>query len=161
MSACFIRPLGLADVCRYQAEPLMNVGRTRVEINLKAGALLSAKLNLTLLRQRVVQQDDVSNTSNQTTSQGETPMLRKTIVAIAAAATIGGTVALSSTDASAHGWGGRGGHFAVHGGGFRHFGGFRGARFFGGGYYPYYAYGDSCWRFVPTRWGGVARAWVC
>jgi hypothetical protein len=88
-------------------------------------------------------------------------MLRKTIVAIAAAATIGGTVALSSTEASARGgWGGHGGHFAFHGGGFRHFGGFGGARFYGG-YYPYYAYGYSCWRWVPTRWGGVARIWVC
>jgi len=87
-------------------------------------------------------------------------MLRKTIVAIAAAATIGGTAALTSTDASARGWGGHGGHFAFHGG-FHHFGGFRHARFFGGGFYPYYAYGTSCWRFVPTRWGGVARVWVC
>jgi hypothetical protein len=84
-------------------------------------------------------------------------MLRKTIVAIAAAATIGGAVALSATEASARhgGWGGGG--FAFHGGGFRHFGGFRHVGFYGG---PVYAYGYSCWRWVPTYWG-LRRVWIC
>jgi hypothetical protein len=99
------------------------------------------------------------HTSSQNDIARREDMMRKTIVAIAAAATIGGAVTLSATEASARhvGWGG--GYFAFHGGGFRHFGGFRGA-FYGGGYYPYYAYGHSCWRWVPTSWG-LRRVWVC
>jgi hypothetical protein len=102
-------------------------------------------------------------------------MLRKTIVAIAAAASIGGAVALTATEASARhgGFGGgfhHGGHFAFHHGGmrvahFHHFGrfhrfhrfGFRRFAFAGG---PNYAYGGSCWRWVPTRWGW-RRHWYC
>jgi hypothetical protein len=99
----------------------------------------------------------VTQHSNQADIARKEDMMRKTIVAIAAAATIGGAVAVTSTDASARGWGGH--HFAFHGGGFHHFGGFRGARFHGG-YYPYYAYGTSCWRFVPTYWG-LRRVWIC
>ncbi|HYV31746.1 MAG TPA: hypothetical protein VEO53_11660 [Candidatus Binatia bacterium] len=43
----------------------------------------------------------------------------------------------------------------------RHFG--RNAFFFGAGFAgPYYDYGyDSCWRLVPTYWGGWRRLWVC
>jgi hypothetical protein len=39
----------------------------------------------------------------------------------------------------------------------------RNAFFFGVGFAgPYYDYGyDSCWRIVPTYWGGWQRVWVC
>ena len=90
-------------------------------------------------------------------------MLRKTIVAIAAIAALG-TVALSSNNASARGWGG--GHVGFRGGGWRG-GGWRGSglgwrggpRFYGYGG-PYYAYGYTCWRWVPSVWG-PRRVWVC
>jgi hypothetical protein len=83
-------------------------------------------------------------------------MLRKTIVAMTAAATIGGANALTATEASArHGWAG-GGFRVGHFGGYRHFG-FRHVGFYGG---PVYAYGYSCWRWVPTHWG-ARRVWAC
>ena len=93
-------------------------------------------------------------------------MLRKTIVAIAAAASIGGAVALTATQASArHGGFGGGRAVAVHAGGlrvahvggFHHFRGFRRVAVFGA---PIYAYGDSCWRWIPTRWGW-RQLWYC
>ncbi len=80
-------------------------------------------------------------------------MLRKTLVAIAAAAAIGTTMFVP-TDASA-GYGGYG-HFY---GGFKHahFYGFRSARFYG---YRNSDYGD-CWRWVPTRWGYYKKGGYC
>jgi hypothetical protein len=118
-------------------------------------------------------------------------MLRKTIVALAAAASIGGAVALSPTAASARmgGFHGGGGFHAAHFGGFRaaHVGGgfrtanFGGARFaafhrpffhhrfhrfhrfarFGFISAPIYAYSD----YGCWRWvpthWGLRRVWVC
>ncbi len=97
-------------------------------------------------------------------------MFRKSIIAFAAAATLG-VAALASTPASAH-WGHGGGHF---GGG--HFG-FHHAFFFHRGFvgHPFffhrYAFyrpvyfddGYGCWRWrrVPTYWGWHwRRVWVC
>jgi hypothetical protein len=92
-------------------------------------------------------------------------MLRKTLVAIAAAATIGTTM-LIPTDASA-GYGGYGNRF--YGGygnhGSRFYGGFKHAHFYGFRNARFYGYGNSyygnCWRWVPTRWGYYTKAWVC
>jgi hypothetical protein len=88
-------------------------------------------------------------------------MLRKMVIALAAASAI---TAGSMIAASAHGFGGHGGGFSHGGGGFHH--GFAGGHpaffhhgfhhrffvnrfaFYGGG--PYY---DSCYRRVWTRWG--------
>ena len=70
----------------------------------------------------------------------EVPLVRKTFVILAVAATIGGA-ALSPTDAFAR-WGGVG---------------WGGVGFVGA---PIFAYGVSCWRWAPTVWG-PARVWVC
>ena len=77
-------------------------------------------------------------------------MLRKSIVAIAAAAAIGTTM-LTPTGASAGyaGDGFYGPHFA---------GGYGYAHYYG--YRPFYGYGFGCWRWVPTRWG-FAKVNVC
>jgi len=75
-------------------------------------------------------------------------MIRKTIVALAAAAAIG-AVALAPIAASARFWHGHGFHHHHHHG-HAHF---RGFRFHG----PVFA---SCWRWVPTRFG-YAKVWVC
>jgi hypothetical protein len=75
-------------------------------------------------------------------------MIRKTIVAFAAAAAIG-AVALAPTAASARPWHGHGYHHHDRG----HGHGFRSFRFHG----PVFA---SCWRWVPTRFG-YAKVWVC
>jgi hypothetical protein len=97
-------------------------------------------------------------------------MFRKSIIALAAAATLG-VGALVSTPASAH-WGHWGGHF---GGG--HFG-FHHAFFFHRGFvgHPFFIHryafyrpiyidgGYGCWRWrrVPTYWGfHWRRVWVC
>jgi hypothetical protein len=94
-------------------------------------------------------------------------MLRKMIVAIAAAATLG-VIALASTTASARpGWGGHatfrgGGGWYGGGWGWRggpRFYGYGGPRFYGYGG-PNYAYGYTCWRWIPTAWG-PRRVWVC
>jgi hypothetical protein len=83
-------------------------------------------------------------------------MLRKTLVAIAAAAAIGTTM-LVPTDVSA-GYGGYG-HYGRFYSGFKHahFHGFRSARFYG---YRNSYYGD-CWRWVPTRWGYYKKGGYC
>jgi hypothetical protein len=102
-------------------------------------------------------------------------MFRKMILVIAAMAATTGTVALSSTEASAR-WGGRGwggGHFAfgsvgrVGGWGWRGPGwGWRRAGWGWGGWGGIGLVGIgipvaySCWRWVPTSWG-AARIWVC
>jgi len=75
-------------------------------------------------------------------------MLRKTIVAIAAAAAIGTTM-LVPTAASANGGYGFYGHNVGHFG-YAHYYGYR----------PFYGYGFGCWRWVPTRWG-FAKVNVC
>jgi hypothetical protein len=114
-------------------------------------------------------------------------MLRKLIVAIASFITIGGAVALSSTEASAQwrgGWGWRGGGIGigrvggwgwrggvgvvgVGGWGWRRPGwGWGGPGWGWGG--PGWGWGGggvvvvsvSCWRWVPTVWG-PARVWIC
>jgi hypothetical protein len=78
------------------------------------------------------------------------------------------------------GWGGGGWRGGWGGGGWRGAGWGVGAGIVGGAiiggalaspYYGYgygygspyygYGYGYSCWRWVPTAWGGWARAWVC
>ncbi|HEV3185710.1 MAG TPA: sulfur globule protein precursor [Xanthobacteraceae bacterium] len=91
-------------------------------------------------------------------------MLRKTVMALAACATL--ALAAAPTEASArawagHGWGGW--HGAWHGGwhrfGVRRFGFFPHRRFFVRGYPYYYAYG-GCWRWAPGPWG-PHRVWVC
>ena len=48
-------------------------------------------------------------------------------------------------------------------GGPRHHHRFHNRAFFGVGFAgPFYDYGyDSCWRLVPTYWGGWRRVWVC
>ena len=104
-------------------------------------------------------------------------MVRKTIIALAAA--VAAMLTIPTTDALArHGGGG------FHGGGFHGgFGGFRGGGVrFGGvgafrggfhrGFFPgrffvrrapffgYGAYAGSCWRWVPTGYG-LQRVWVC
>ena len=116
-------------------------------------------------------------------------MLGKRIAVIAAAAAIGGAVALSSTEASARcggvGWGAgfRGGGIGVaRVGGWGWGGGIGVVRVGGWGWRrPVWgagwgwgapgwgwggvglgvvAVGVSCWRWVPTVWG-PARVWVC
>jgi hypothetical protein len=96
-------------------------------------------------------------------------MLRKIVIALAAAATLG-VGALASSPASAH-WGGHwgGGHFGFHRGFYFHraFVGHpyffhRRFAFVGGPLYIGDDYG--CWRFrrVPTYWGWRwRRVWVC
>ncbi|HEY6259511.1 MAG TPA: sulfur globule protein precursor [Xanthobacteraceae bacterium] len=94
-------------------------------------------------------------------------MLRKTIIALAAAATLG-VGALASSPASAH-WGGGWHHMGFHHGFFFHraFVGhpffFRRHFAFVGG--PLYLDDDyGCWRIrrVPTYWGWRwRRVWVC
>lgn len=109
-------------------------------------------------------------------------MVRKTIIALAAAA-MAAMLTIPTTDALARGGGHGGGGFragGLHGG----FGGFRGGgvRFgsvgaFRGGFHrgffprnrvfvrraPFFGYGlyaSSCWRWVPTGYG-LRRVWVC
>jgi hypothetical protein len=79
-------------------------------------------------------------------------MIRKTIVALAAAAALG-TVTLAPTVASARPWNGHGVHHPRHHGHQGHHPHFRAFRFRG----PVFA---SCWRWVPTRFG-YAKVWVC
>jgi hypothetical protein len=75
-------------------------------------------------------------------------MIRKTIVALAAAAALGAAT-LAPTAASARPWHGHGVHHPdKHG--HPHF---RAFRFHG----PVFA---SCWRWVPTRFG-YAKVWIC
>ena len=104
-------------------------------------------------------------------------MLRKMAIVVTAAATFGGVIMASSTDASAQwrgvGWGG--GVARVGGWGWRGpgwgWGGGWGWR--GAGWGPGWGWGVaaapivvgvpvvvSCWRWVPTVWG-PARVWVC
>jgi hypothetical protein len=88
--------------------------------------------------------------ANKNGKEGDVPMLRKTILAIAAAAALG-TAALAPTSASA--WGGHGGW---HGGGW-HGGGWH--RGWGPGFYgPGYG-GCMVRRWVYTPYGPVLR-WV-
>jgi hypothetical protein len=92
-------------------------------------------------------------------------MLRKSIIALAAAAALG-IGALASTPASAH-WGHWGGHFGFHRAFFFHRA-FVGHPFFlhrYAFYRPIYlddGYGCWRWRRVPTYWGWHwRRVWVC
>jgi hypothetical protein len=92
--------------------------------------------------------------------------MRKTIVVVAAATSIGAAVALSSTGASAQvPWGGPGWGAGPIGGGVWRGGGWGGPGLGWGGIgwagAPIIApVGFNCWRWVPTGWG-LARVWVC
>jgi hypothetical protein len=85
-------------------------------------------------------------------NEGETPMFRKSILAIAAVAVIS-AAALVPTTASAGGGGGKGGGgWGGKGGGFHHWG--------HGGLFLSTAVASSCWQWVETR-RGLARVYVC
>ena len=98
-------------------------------------------------------------------------MLRKMIVVVAAAVTLGGGLVFYSTEASARwggvGWGGGIGVARIGGWGWRRPGwGWGGPGWGWGG--PGWGLGGvgvivigaSCWRWVPTVWGPT-RVWVC
>jgi len=83
-------------------------------------------------------------------NEGQTIMIRKTIVAIAAA-TAFSAITFAPTVASAGHWGG------AHRG-FRHRGHWH---FYGPRFFRHHSPGfASCWRWLPTRFG-YAKVWVC
>lgn len=80
--------------------------------------------------------------------QGETNMLRKTLIAVAAAAAIGALAPTGALAAPGH-HGGHSFHRAHHGHSL-HRGSFRVVT-------PLFV---SCWRWVPSRFG-LVKVWVC